>query len=296
MAVDVPRRTGAPRPPVPPPREPTGTPAPGLVLPARGSDRLRVSPDDALIIQVRNALAGVVLTLGGRLWTLDEKSHALSLAMTPTSDRALNTFTMPLGDGWLDAIAVNVSTGSPLRGQTLVGCSIARPAPAAFAPKRVLAKDYVTPMVAVTWPGGRTVSGLDGPGALYSIAPTVPGPGVDWTQTVPTGARWLVQGVHSHLLNSATVANRGPRLIIDDGTTIQMSAYSGFTSPAGVSADWDWAAGQGNSAAVSNLISAAMAFPVYMLAGWRIRVATSALQAGDQWSAIRLSVMEWLED
>ena len=130
------------------------------------------------------------------------------------------------------------------------------------------------------------------PRIVYSA---VPAAGSDVFLTVPGTTRWKVWGLQATLVTSAAVANRVPHLEIWDpgdvhtaydvpglnnqtaGTTV---AYSGV--PGGTFGFFD--------------NTQVMPLPVEMdlLQGWSIGFETTALQAGDQWTALSMLVTETL--
>lgn len=277
------------------PEGPGGPPAPSGLTSGVLSEW--VTPDDLLIVQVRNALAGVTLSVGARTWHPVDGVKEFNQDVIPTSDRSQNTFSVQLYYGWLVSMAIRATAGSPRRGQTLATLSLARPPATAFRPKMLLAQDYVTSQYGPLWPGGRQNLGVEGPGMLYSQVVANPAAGADWTQTVPTGARWLLHGIAATLVTAVAAGNRQPLLIIDDGTSTLVLQDTALTQAASLTNIWDWAPGTpttGLAAGTNNVI--ALPFPIPLFAGWRIRTSTTAIQAADQWSGIRLLVEEWLED
>ena len=256
-----------------------------------------VTPDDLLIGLVRNSLAGVSLAINARLWNPVEGVHEINELMTPTSDRSLNTFSFGLHYGYLVSAVIKATAGSPHRGQTLATMLLARPPAAAFAPKVLLAQDYVTTQYGPLYPGGKQGAGVDGQGALFSFSVAQPAAGADWVQTVPTGARWILHGIYATLATAIAVANRQPLLLFDDGTNKLVAANTALVQAASLTEDWAWSPTVSTTGLFqSNVNEVQLPFPVPLSAGWRVRTLTGAIQAADQWSAIRLLVEEWLED
>jgi hypothetical protein len=256
-----------------------------------------VTPDDLLVVGVRNSLAGLQLGLNGRLWHTDGSVAELNQVLIPGSARALQFFSLPLDFGFLTSLAVTALVGTPHRGQTLASLQLARPPAASFASKMFMAQDYITAQNGVAWPGGKIAAGVDGQGIRSVFSVGSPAAGADWTQTVPAGARWLLHGIRAQLLSSATAGNRTPALQIDDGTNAGVNISPGVVQAASLTNTWSWTAGYptiGTLVGTQNQIT--MPFPVPLLAGWRIRVITANLSGTDQWSAIFLDVEEWLED
>lgn len=264
---------------------------------AGGVDAKRVTPDDYLVVAVRNAIAGVQLQLGGRIWHDDGGVNEFQHPIIPASSRGLQFFGLQLEHGYLVEACVTATTGAGHRGQTLATILLVRPPISAFLPKQVLAQDYITTQMGPSWPGGRIASGVEGQGMLYSFTVANPAAGADWIQTVPTGARWRLWATSASLTTSAAVANRSSSLRLDDGVTPLWQAGHNVVQTAGITLLWTFTLGLANLVLASGTASTQPMLPVAtLLAGWRIQSFTSSLQAGDQWSAIRLLVEEWLED
>ena len=272
----------------------------GMLFPWKlygGIPTVRITPDDFLVAAVRNAKAGVALQLGGRSWKEDGQPSEISQPIIPGTARALQYFSIPLHHGFLSSATITATAGSPNRGQTLASLYLVRPPATAFFARQLLAQDYVTSQYGPTWPGGRHTLGVEGPGMLYSFSVTSPAAGADWTQTVPTGARWLLHGIYATLATSATAGSRNPLLLVDDGTNRLGAQDTALTQGVSLTNDWTWVPGTPTTGLFATPVNVVdLPFPMPMFAGWRIRTLTAALSATDQWSAIRLLVEEWLED
>lgn len=277
------------------PKDPRGIVAPLKLLSGQVAEW--VTPDDLLIIGVRNSLAGLTLGFNGRGWHADGGVAELNLQIIPGSARALQFFSLPLHYGYLTSAAVSVLAGAPNRGQTLVSMQIARPPAATFATKMFLGQDYVTGQSAVLWPGGRTVGGAEGNGLPVSVSVAQPAAGVDWGQLVPTGARWLLRAIKATLATSATVGNRQPALLITDGLNNLVQDPSPLTQAASLTQTWNWVPGLPTmGVATLTVQQMALPFPIVLKAGWQVKVSTVNLSGTDQWSAVFLDVEEWIED
>lgn len=256
-----------------------------------------VTPDDLLVILVRNALVGVNLAFNARVWHPDDGVKEWNDVLIPTSDRTLNTFSFPLQYGYLTSAAIQATAGSPTRGATLATMLVARPPATGFATKMILAQDYVTSQYGPLWPGGRQSLGVEGPGRLFTVSVTTPGAGADWSQTVPTNARWLLHSARGTFTTSATVANRQPFL---QGLTplVSYESPTTLTQAASLTFTWLWAPGIPTIGQIDQTVRQVQAlfFPGYFAGGQVIQTTTFNIQAADQWSVVRLLVEEWLED
>ena len=257
----------------------------------------RVTADDQLAIGVRNALAGVQVSLGARIWSLDGEFIDISEVITPPADRALRYTFKPMHDGYLVAAALE-STGAtfPVRGQTYVTLQLIRPPTFAFRMNRWLCADYLSGSTSTGWPWGRTVGSTEGQGALYSILATNPAAGVEWSQIVPPGARWRIRGIRATLVTSAVVANRLPSLVIDDGVNTLMQIESPNPEAAGGAVVYNFIPDIPYLPLVTSQQPVFLPPDLQLEPGWHIKSSTGSLDAADQWSNIRLTIEEWLED
>ncbi|SRR5713101_438536 len=261
---------------------------------------LWVTPDDLLIVGVRSLLGGNLLRLGGMIWHPDGTQHELNTNITPPNDGSLNFTSVQLHYGYLVHAAVMATSNIPNRGQTLASIQIARPPASAFRTRWFLGMDYVTGMNVVAWPPGRVVSGVEGPGLPIRVAVANPAAGADWTTFLINSTRWRVWGAQATLVTSAAVANRIPNLRLDDGTgTGRLLVPTTLTIPASTTRTVNWVPGYpsvGTDVAASLLSGIAAPVPFLLAQAGDIRVQTTNLQVGDQWSAITVLVEQWLED
>jgi len=268
-----------------------------------GGQRIIASPfqfsttdDDNLQIVSANSLAGVALTIQGR--RLNEKGsiEAFSFLHIPTSDRVSRTENYKIGGGALLNLVVFASSGAPKIGQTYVSARIIRGLSAATIVLGGLLGGYVTAAQPLAYPGSPIQGSIEGGGVIRSIVGTDPAATTEASETVPTGARWQLLSWSIQFATSATPADRLVRLQLDDGTT----PYADVPAPAvqAASNTWRYIFAQGISltsiANAPNLIQAAP-LDLPLLAGHRLRTATTTMQAGDNYSAPTFSVREWLE-
>ncbi len=277
-----------------------GAPGPPGRYPAawRGAKTspLWVTPDDLIVVQVRNSLAAAKLQLNARLWHPDEGVMEFNLSMAPTSARALNTFTQQLYYGYLVSAAVTAQSPFPTRGQTLASLSIARPPATAPITKLYMAQDYLTSQNAVLWPEGRAIAGVEGPGVLLSTAVANPAAATDWTLTVPANARWRVRGGSATLVTGVVAPVRQVALVIDDGANTFYTIEAATTQAASLTQIYNLLPGDTLTTLISTQLPVFLPTDLVLFAGWRIRTSTTAIAGLDQWSAIRLLIEENLED
>lgn len=139
--------------------------------------------------------------------------------------------------------------------------------------------------------------------SFYRGAPSVievaaPAAGADWTQTVPGRAFWRVLFARAQLVTDATVASRLAGVRITDGSRSIFDAVLSAAISASTTTIVNWSdsaitnAGVVRTTITPNQVSVTMP-ELFLLPGFQIQSLTAALQAGDQWSAVRLWVEEY---
>ncbi|HEV3059064.1 MAG TPA: hypothetical protein VGY48_12510 [Vicinamibacterales bacterium] len=276
-----------------------GVPSPALA----GGSPLYVTGEDGLRLTVFNSAAGVTVTFSGRFLPAkqrddeaDQRVSSINQTLVPTTARAASTVFLSLGEGWLLDWSVQATAGTPLVGQTFATLEIVRGTSGALARLSRLGHGYLTATTALGWPGSTFTNSLDGEGAVRSIQVSTPAAGADFLQAVPTGARWELLSVKALLTTAVAVANRSPRLLLDDGANVLFDGPAPVTQAASLAVVWSWGAGAGGPViADAGAVSSPIPNDVYLSAGFRILSSTGLLQAADQWSAINLLVREWIE-
>lgn len=257
-----------------------------------------VTPDDLVVVGIRNSLSGVTVSANVRLWLPEGSFGNFGMTIKPVSDRSLNFFTSPLYYGYaVSAAAYASGSPTPRYGQTFVSLVIARAPSSSFLDNIFFGAGYVAGLAEIGEPQATARLSTDGAGFLQRIAVTTPAAGADWTQTVPTNARWRIRGVRATLTTSAAVANRNIALRILDGAgnvVFTMFGHQGIVASTGNVEDWS--PGASTSTQTGNEFYQALATDLQLFSGWVIQTGTQNLQAGDQWSAISLEVEEWIED
>lgn len=145
-------------------------------------------------------------------------------------------------------------------------------------------------------------SSLDGRGALKTVTGTNP-PGVatgdsggEISESVPVNARWVLIGVQTVLVTSATPAVRRINLVLDDGTDIISGGSAHVTQNQSLNYRYIWQDNYPNvPTGLTDLIFNNLA-TTPLSTGYRIRSSTTNLKMGDNYGAPILYVEEWLEE
>lgn len=120
-----------------------------------------------------------------------------------------------------------------------------------------------------------------------------PAAGADWLATVPAGHLWRPFSVTALLTTSAVVANRQVSLVLTDGTLTYATLTAPAVQVASTAVRYTWAAI--DTFLALGLIQNGALPDVDIPPGWTLGVSTVALDVGDQWSAIRLGLIDTTE-
>lgn len=253
-----------------------------------GQDRLR--------IRSFGSVTSCVLAVEGRFLGADGRLQGFARVHTPTTDRTLATTSEDFGEGFLLNVQVRATTSAPRVGQVFVILDVVRGLGATIQPIASLWSGYVTDTTPLGWPGVLPARSVDGPGVLRLIAGTDPAAGVEIIETVPTNARWRVLGVRFALTTDATVANREVSLTLDDGATAFNRIASRVTQAASLTIIYSASLQAALEAVAQDTERLIRLPPVLMSGGFRFRTQTTAIVAGDNYTAPQYLVEEWIED
>ncbi len=214
--------------------------------------------------------------------------------VTTPSDRLADVYDFALPEGFLLS-AHAVSSPIDVSGRsTYVILGLVRGGTILGQRALQLCAGYVYSQYGVTWPGGIQESTLSGRGLIRSITGTDPAAGVEISETVPTGAVWRVMSLYTALVTDATVVDREPHLILDDGATVYYRAGFATAQAASQSRTYCWSdTGVSFVGVLGNRVGV-LPSSIYMLPGHRVRTVTTGITAADNWDSPYLLVEEWL--
>jgi hypothetical protein len=280
-----------------PPSEVLPFPQPSLV----GGAGIYVTGEESIRLSGFNAATSVQLELRGRFLPSRQRSDEPEPRVMPfarplalTSDRLVARLVEYLGEGWLLDWHVAVVSGTPKVGQTYAVVDLLRGLTTSSTLISRLGYGYVTANQPLTSFGGAWMSSVDGPGVLRSITGTDPGAGVEISEVVPANVRWALRAFSYVLVTSAVVATRVSTLTIDDGATIYHAASPQSTQTASQTARYSAGPLGFSGSSSDNKFLTAFPAPTILEAGHRIRTATLAKDAGDDYAAPQYLVEEWM--
>lgn len=271
----------------------------GVVIPIQ--EQFVVDGSENFRVRIACSLANVTVTLQARLLLPDGSIQPLSQTFAPTSDRSINTFDIPIGQGALLNAVMFASVGAPVRGQCFAQLNIIQGMGASATPLGTLIQGYITSFQALAWPASVIENSVDGQGWQHVVVGTTPPPGNVSTVNVPTNARWEVRALFTTLVTTAAAGSRFPflqlfkngveaariPLEVVPGPTwqVEMTYIQGCTFT-------EWT----DAVASPTLAVAACPYPAgFRLSGGDQVAMNAIILAGDQIGALTLEVEEWLE-
>lgn len=251
--------------------------------------------EDQLVVSIYNSVAFATVFLGTRFLRPDGIIVPVVRTFQPTSNRVLNTFTVPPTEGFL--LGLQIGTTSVVQpGQCYVEVLVNRPQAPAGTELHTLVAGYVTTAMRPSWPTSPPRDPREGPGALLKVTGTAPGPGLEISQTVPTTARWRVRAVRLDLTTSATVATRRVGIVFDDGAAAYYVYNATATQAASLDFGYNFGLALGFEQTAAQGVQVSVGLPdLLMIGGHRIRTSTGSIQAGDSYLAPVFLVEEWID-
>ena len=291
---------------------PTGQPAPmapGDYTPAAQSQivtwamkrlnppsPLYVTTDDVLRVQCTSSQAGAVVTINYRLLRAEDGKVVYGSRDSVALPAYKTLFIqVALTEGFLLSVAC-AATNTTTRGQTFARIMLTSASNLNFTPGQVLMADYVTGIMTPGYPNGRVLAPTEGPGWTHDVALTVPGLGLNWSQNVPSGARWRMNCAYVLFATSAAVPLRYPNISLSAPST----SFAGFANrgvPAStLQAQIAYTKTPNDVIGDPNCYWAALPADLFVLGGSTIQSNCTNLDGADQFTPIDMNVEEWLDN
>jgi len=256
---------------------------------------LYIGPNETLVVDTWSSTAPADLAVVARVLTTDGQIHTSQWSHRPNTNRTRATTYHRLPEGFLLCVTVDATGAAYRRGHCWCQVGIQVGEGATGVAHAQLISDYVTGMARLAWPGGQLRSSVEGRGLLRSYTGTDPAAGLEISVTVPTGARWFLLSFRADLTTDATVANRQPRWLVDDGAIEYFRAGTYASQPASQLWRYTWSTSNWGEASNRDPYFVPLPADFHLAAGHRIQTSTANLQAGDNWTAPQLFVEEWIE-
>jgi hypothetical protein len=257
---------------------------------------LYVTVDDVLRCQCATSQTNEVVTVSYKVLRAADGGIVLGqFTVKPPATRAVTAQDNPLSEGFLLAVSCTAAVATT-RGQTFVRLLLNPKGLGAGNAVQMLMADYVTTQMAPGFPGGRVLSPVEGPGNPRTVIAGIPAAGANWSQVVPTNARWRWLGVVFTLQTSAAAGNR---YVVIDTIHAGSSTYLGMadaTQPASILRNYGGAVLTPNVSASPQFGVVPLPPGLDFLAGDTIQTAAQNLDVADQFNSIHLQVAEWLDN
>lgn len=260
--------------------------------------QLYVRPEEGLLLGVSNSDPNITdIRLTYRMLLTNGTVQLGFLEIAPTSNRAPSSLDIPLPEGYLLSVAVEIiaNTISTQKGQCYCQCRLVRGFIPITVSSTALFSGYLTQQRPLGWPGGPLESQVDGVGWVHTVQQANPAAGSDFIYTVPTGARQRLISMAAVLTTSATAGSRNVSIIVDDGTNTYWEHDLGASIPVSTTEIVTATTTNAPTGVVTTTQSLVLPPTLVMPAGHRIRTSTANLSATDQWSAIWLAIEEWIQ-
>lgn len=258
---------------------------------------LYVFRDDLLFIRSLSSAGGRTLRLRGRLLTPTGEVLTLDFVhLTAVGTRAPLMETFDLAEGFLLGLAVVPETLATSRGETFVTVGITRGGTAEPAITQVLFSGYIEGVTMQSWPGGKVLSSVEGPGRLLKLVSINPGAGVEITVTTPANVRWRVMAMAFDLATSATVAARLVELEFVVASTTVALIPANLTHAANETRKYSAAPLSAGGINTAGPLLIPIPENVILQEDDTVGTSTANLQFDDDFTAPEVYVEEWLQE
>lgn len=252
-----------------------------------------VNGNSLLLVQIWNAAPNATITIVAQILLPDGTLSLNAWPCAVTSDRTRNNFKFSLTEGFLISMSV-LGAAANFANRTWVSVRLQNAPGGGVTLSEAFFQGYISFTQTLSWPPGNQENSADGPGAIVSVTGTLPGAGVEISETVPANVVWLLKSFTFQLTTSAAVANRIPHLIVDDGTHVLLDSPATSVLAAGATGRYVTGDDAFVQAATDGTQWMQFVADLRMMPGYRMRTVTTALQAGDQYTAPQYLVKEWL--
>lgn len=254
--------------------------------------RLYITRDDQLWTSVVSSGSTPTFTIGARI--LSPKSGVVFWRQTVVPELARNAAinTFPMLEGFLLTVQVQVA-GLSRDEWAYAAVGLTR-TPGGFGVQSgMLATGYLTFFDPLFWPEGTPVLPHDGNGLKRTYAEADPAAGAVFVFAVPTNTRWRPLALTVEAVTDGTAANRRFILEAEKGADVIAAAAADVVQTAGLT--WRYTVGAFGAAGGDRNGRIDVPWPAGLeLADGDALVARPAnWQAGDDFGAPRLTVLEW---
>ena len=261
---------------------------------------LYVGVNDQLSVQaVGHSVGFFTLTLDIRLLLPDGTIQVQQEQVIVGGPYTITNLNFTLAEGFLLSVALRTQDSTMKRGRVFGLIALIRQTSPVTTLQLELTRGYVSVFSPVAWPAIPPDFPTGRPGSIQNIPVSNPAAGADWTQAVPSLARWRILSVKATLTTSAAAANRCAQLALGVPGSLVYVAVPAVLQAASLTYIYNFGAGVTTLLATvgATTLSVITAIPVdfWLQNGASIASATQNIQAADQWSGIQIQVEESLD-
>ena len=257
-----------------------------------------ITVDDLLQVQCTSGNSFATFLINVRILGLDGLVHPLQFSVTTVTAFIPVFKTFQLMEGYLLSLTVVTTANFNEINPNFAVVSLVRIANSNISQYSALCSGYVSGRTAIGWPTCPPQPQLSGMGQVMInsiLTVTTPGAGADFIYTMPGAARIQIRSISALFTTAATVANRTPSLVLDDGSFVYGMFPSGNTEVATNAVQYTWADSTPIAPVFDNKVIAPLASGVQLPPGHRVRSLTTGIQAGDTWTNIFMQGHVWLD-
>lgn len=257
---------------------------------------LYVGLNDFLVVEFTSPEQTAQIEVTGRLLEPDGSVKVFDVPIQVTAPVSGGQVTITLTEGFLLNVALISRMTTFQRGKIWVTVSLQRGLQL-INPTflQALISEYVWTGSIMQWPGSPLRSPTEGPGSLEVLKTTV-GAGVDWSLLIPAQVRARVYSIRANLIADAVAGNRTVTFSINDSAP---STVYRANPPAAQLANqnfgYTFAPAQQRAVAATDEVANSIPDPTFLGPNMNVKVVTSGLDVGDQWTGIEMLVEKWVQ-
>lgn len=254
-----------------------------------------LTQNDVLVFHAETSQPSIIFTLEGRFLSPDGRISYFSVPLRPAGDRIAVTQAFTLGEAFLLGASVRSSVALP-RGSAWVKLYMTAgtvESPGSLV--NTIFQGHIDGFFNPSWPLVMSVPETEGKGNIRLIGGTDPAAGFNFSETVPTNARWRIVSLNITFVTDATVATRVIRIAFDNGVNVFCFVEAPASQTASLTRRYVLAGFGAGQAAVADTIHLPLPTEVILRAGFRVRSSVATLQAGDDIGELFFVVEEWIE-
>lgn len=254
-----------------------------------------IGVNDRLLIMAFGGSVNTLVTFNATILRPDGQIIPYSTTFGTAGSNIQNSEVLQLMEGFILSASMQLTNSISPNQSVYASLSLVRPPYTISSVYKMLCAGYVSPFVSVGFPQSPPQRMTDGAGVVSVTPLGNPSAGADWTFTCASRARQRLVSLCATLTTSAVAANRDVVLVIDNGAIPIAQIPAGFALAASGSNVYTFGDSLVQSPAFNGVSIAPTPSQLFLSSNWRVRTVTGNIQAADQWSAITVGTVDWIE-